>query len=57
MQSHVWATDTQGASVLLSDPDIWNCYKSSIESLYYTEMGASLAVLRAGYNINCLMTR
>jgi hypothetical protein len=57
VQPGVLATDRRGIALLRSDPEVFKCHPSSAASRYYSEVGASLAILRSGGNIASLMTR
>ncbi|KAK9810073.1 hypothetical protein WJX72_004380 [[Myrmecia] bisecta] len=57
VQSYVAATDQKGLEVMLSHGQIFSCYDSLHDTIYYSELGASLAILDAGFNIDSLMIR
>lgn len=46
-----------GLQVLLKDRHVFACHKDRWDTIYYSELGSSLAILQAGYNIDCLMLR
>lgn len=54
---HAWATDAEGWRLLSSDPTIMQCFDSRWDTKYYSDVGAGLAMLRAGHNIDSLLTR
>lgn len=54
---HAWATDATGWALLAAQPDVFRCHADAWEARYFGEHGASLAVLRAGWNLDCLLTR
>lgn len=56
LQSYLLATDRVGLSVLRKK-DVFRCYKRYTEVIYFGEVGASLAILQAGYNIHSAMLR
>lgn len=43
--------------MLLQDPYVFACHRDRWDTIYYSELGASLAILKAGYNIDSLMLR
>lgn len=57
VQSYAVATDRVGLDVLKNSGRVFKCYKTMREVVYYSEMGASVAILDAGYNIDSLMLR
>ncbi len=46
-----------GLEVLMQDPHVFACQRDRWDTIYYSELGSSLAMLKAGYNIDCLMLR
>ena len=54
---HAWATDATGWGILTSDPKIFQCHANIWEQKYYADVGASLAILRAGWTLDTLLTR
>lgn len=46
-----------GLGVLLKDPRVFACYEDMHDTIWYSELGASLAILNAGFNLDSLMTR
>ncbi|PNW75479.1 hypothetical protein CHLRE_12g528300v5 [Chlamydomonas reinhardtii] len=57
VQSYVVATDQVGLQVLLDDGRVFHCHNTRWNTIYYSELGSSTAVLHAGYNLDCLMTK
>eukprot|EP00195_Chlamydomonas_chlamydogama_P010072 CAMPEP_0202914022 /NCGR_PEP_ID=MMETSP1392-20130828/62019_1 /ASSEMBLY_ACC=CAM_ASM_000868 /TAXON_ID=225041 /ORGANISM="Chlamydomonas chlamydogama, Strain SAG 11-48b" /LENGTH=431 /DNA_ID=CAMNT_0049605511 /DNA_START=282 /DNA_END=1577 /DNA_ORIENTATION=- len=57
VQSYAVATDRVGLKLLLEDDKVFQCHDSRWAAIYYSELGSSAAVLSAGYNIDCFMTR
>lgn len=47
----------EGLSLLLRDPNVFRCHASRAAARYHSAAGASLAVLGAGYSLDCLMWR
>ena len=43
--------------VLRADPHVFRCHGSLKETIWYSELGASAAVLAAGYNLDSLMLK
>ena len=54
---HAWATDATGWRLLAQQPAIFMCHNNTWESRYHADVGASLAVMRAGWTIDTLLTR
>lgn len=54
---YAWATHAQGWEVLRKDPDVFKCHASPWDSRYFSDSGASLALLHAGLNLDTLLTR
>jgi len=46
-----------GLELLLRDGRVFECHKSISDAVYNAELGASLAIFRAGYTIDSLMLR
>ena len=57
VQSYLVATDVEGMRVLVEDGTIFKCYDSLWDTIYFSELGSSRAVLKAGYNLDCLLVR
>ncbi|GFR43780.1 hypothetical protein Agub_g4894 [Astrephomene gubernaculifera] len=57
VQSYVVATDQVGLQVLLDDGRVFHCHNTRWNTIYYSELGSSTAILRAGFNLDCLMTK
>ena len=57
VQSYVLATDQVGLGILQRDGNVFACFEDLHDTIYYAELGSSLAVLEAGYNIDSLMLR
>ncbi|KAG2498860.1 hypothetical protein HYH03_003052 [Edaphochlamys debaryana] len=57
VQSFVVATDQVGLQVLLDDGRVFHCHNTRWNTIYYSELGSSTAILHAGYNLDCLMTK
>lgn len=55
VQSYVVATDRIGMNLLLTDPGVFQCYDNMWDTIFYSELGSSAAILQAGYNIDSLM--
>lgn len=41
----------------MKEGSVFKCYASPWDTRYYSDSGASLAMLRAGYNLDTLLTR
>lgn len=46
-----------GLDVLTSDGHVFNCYEDMWDTIYHSEVGASRAILNAGYTLDSLMLR
>ena len=46
-----------GLKTLLEDGDVLHCWSNRLDAIYHAELGASATILRAGYNIDCLLQR
>ncbi|KIY96554.1 hypothetical protein MNEG_11409, partial [Monoraphidium neglectum] len=57
VQSYVVAMDSVGLKLLIDDGRVFQCHRDRWNTIYYSELGSSAAVLDAGYNIGCLMAR
>ncbi|MEW5303409.1 MAG: hypothetical protein WDW36_006105 [Sanguina aurantia] len=57
VQSFALATDQVGLEVLLGDGNVFSCHDSVWQTVYHAELGASLAILDAGFNLGSLMIR
>ncbi|GAX76065.1 hypothetical protein CEUSTIGMA_g3508.t1 [Chlamydomonas eustigma] len=57
VQSYALATDRVGLRLLMRDRTVFHCHQSRWNTIYYSELGSSAAVLAAGYNIDSFMTR
>eukprot|EP00878_Enallax_costatus_P024831 GHUV01026523.1.p1 GENE.GHUV01026523.1~~GHUV01026523.1.p1 ORF type:complete len:299 (+),score=79.13 GHUV01026523.1:220-1116(+) len=57
VQSYAVATDLAGLQLLLADSKVFACHKDRWDTIFYSELGSSKAILDAGYNIACLMLR
>lgn len=54
---YAWATDKAGWNLLREESVVFRCYTDPWDTRYYSDSGASLAVLKAGYNLDTLLTR
>mmetsp|Transcript_669 Transcript_669/g.1942 ORF Transcript_669/g.1942 Transcript_669/m.1942 type:complete len:501 (-) Transcript_669:495-1997(-) len=57
VQSYAVATDQVGLEVLQKDGSVFKCHATLGDAVWNSEIGASSAILRAGYNLDCLMLR
>lgn len=46
-----------GMRAIMDDEKVFACHKSMQETIHYSELGSSLAILNAGFNLDCLMLR
>lgn len=56
LQSYLLATDMKGLKIL-KDANVFRCYNRYTEVIYHAELGASLAILKAGFNLHSMMMR
>ena len=57
VQSYAFATDIIGLMVLLEDSDVFSCHSDRWDAIYYSELGSSAAIFKAGYSIDCFLLR
>mmetsp|Transcript_12697 Transcript_12697/g.38289 ORF Transcript_12697/g.38289 Transcript_12697/m.38289 type:complete len:419 (-) Transcript_12697:2891-4147(-) len=57
VQSYVLATDQVGLQLWKADGKVFTCYTSMWDVIFYGELGSSLAILKAGYNLESFMSR
>ena len=39
----------------MEDGNVFKCWSERLDAIYHAELGASAAILRAGYNLDCLL--
>ncbi len=54
---YAWATDRAGWALLAAEPGVFRCHASPWDARFSSDAGASLAVLRAGFGLDCLLAR
>ncbi|CAL8468255.1 g7794 [Coccomyxa elongata] len=57
VQSHAIAIDQEGLRTLQKDGNVLKCHGNHWDAKWFAELGASKAVLEAGYNLGSLMKR
>ncbi|WIA10790.1 hypothetical protein OEZ85_010958 [Tetradesmus obliquus] len=57
VQSYAVATDKVGLHLLIADRRVFACHKDRWDTIFYSELGSSKAILDAGFNIGCMMLR
>jgi hypothetical protein len=57
VQSYVLATDQVGLKLMQDDGKVFACYVNMWDTIFYSELGSSLAILRGGYNLDSFMVR
>lgn len=57
VQSYVAATDNVGMEVLLRKGTVFRCWDNMADTVIYSEIGASEAIVQAGYTFDSLMLR
>jgi hypothetical protein len=55
-QSYFLTTDFIGLSVLLQNPDVFDCFRTQQETIWYSEMRISERIFDANYQIDSLLT-
>lgn len=46
-----------GLHLLIADRRVFACHKDRWDTIFYSELGSSKAILDAGFNIGCMMLR
>ena len=46
-----------GLKLLTDDGNVLKCWDDRLDAIYHAELGASAAILRAGFNLDCLLQR
>ena len=46
-----------GLKVLMEEGKIFECYENLLDTVWYSEVGASKAILDAGYSLDSLMLK
>lgn len=57
VQSFAVATDQVGMKILIDDGNVFGCYTDFTETMYYSEVGLSAVIMKAGYNVDSFMLR
>lgn len=57
MQSYVLAMDQAALQVLAQEGQVMQCHFDRWDAVYFGELGSSLAILNAGYNIDSFLVR
>lgn len=57
VQSYVLAMDQEALQILKKDSTVLKCYNDRWDAVYFGELGSSLAVLKAGKNIDSFLTK
>lgn len=57
VQSYVLAMDQEALQIMRKDNTVLNCYNDRWDAVYYGELGSSLAVIKAGKNIDSLIAK
>ena len=57
VQSYVMAMDRKTIEILEKEGNVLQCHQNRWDAIYFGELGSSLAILRAGYNIDSLLSR
>jgi hypothetical protein len=53
----IWATDAAGWKVLAAKPGVFRCHTDPWDTRYFSDAGASLTILEAGWGLDSLLTR
>lgn len=57
VQSYVMAMDQEAISIFQQEGEVLKCHKDRWDAIFYGELGSSLAILRAGFNIDSFIPR
>ena len=57
MQSYVLAMDRQTIDIFEHEGQMMQCHQDRWDAVFFGELGSSLAVLNAGFNIDSFLTR
>ncbi|GAB4813085.1 hypothetical protein N2152v2_000131 [Parachlorella kessleri] len=57
VQSYVAATDRLGLQILLDTGSVFRCWENMMDTVLNSEIGATQALVEAGYTFDCLMLR
>jgi hypothetical protein len=57
VQTYAWAVSRRGLADLLADGTVLRCHRDRWDAIYFGELGASAAILKAGGNLAAMMTR
>eukprot|EP01026_Neomeris_dumetosa_P062715 TRINITY_DN5942_c0_g1_i12.p1 TRINITY_DN5942_c0_g1~~TRINITY_DN5942_c0_g1_i12.p1 ORF type:complete len:442 (-),score=37.07 TRINITY_DN5942_c0_g1_i12:97-1422(-) len=57
VQSYAIIMDQKGLEIILNDQRVFKCYKELWQVIYFGELGASQAIIRAGCNIGSFQKR
>lgn len=57
LQSYAVGTDRVGLEVLFRAGEVFECHNERLDTIWSSELGAALAMLRAGHNIASFMVR
>eukprot|EP01023_Acetabularia_acetabulum_P067271 TRINITY_DN9240_c0_g1_i4.p1 TRINITY_DN9240_c0_g1~~TRINITY_DN9240_c0_g1_i4.p1 ORF type:complete len:416 (-),score=42.65 TRINITY_DN9240_c0_g1_i4:643-1866(-) len=57
VQSYAMATDRIGLQVMIDDGSVFKTYESFQDTVFYSEVGSTLSILKAGYTIDSFMMR
>ena len=54
---HVDMALQEGLDILIQDKNVLSCWSDRWDAIWYAELGSSWAVLNAGFNIDCMISR
>ena len=57
VQSYIMAMDREAIRIFMDEGHVLQCHQNRSEAIYYGELGSSLAILHAGYNIDSFQSR
>lgn len=57
VQSYVLAMDRDAVQIMDQAGDVLQCHRDRWDAVFFGELGSSLAVLKAGFNIDSFITR
>lgn len=57
LKTHSWLCMQIGLKLMRDDGRVFSCYTNMWDTIFYSELGSSLAILRGGYNLDSFMVR
>ena len=57
VQSYVLAMDQTAVKILAQEKQVMQCHRDRWDAVFFGELGSSMAILNAGFNIDSFVTR